>query len=109
MRIKFKRPNIKKILKGIGKSILNTFTVVTIIGGGTLAFASYINPAPYIAEYFPQLQYANYTLETLFADVKWWQEQGYIAWSISGGMIVLGLAIHIRSIGKLIRAIKASP
>ena len=109
MRIKFKRPNIKKILKGIGKSILNTFTMVTIIGGGTLAFASYINPTPYIAEYYPQLQLGSYTLETLFADVKWWQDQGYIAWSISGGMIAVGLAIHIRSIGKLIRAIKASP
>ena len=109
MRIKFKRPNIKKILKGIGKFILNTFTAVTIIGGGTLAFASYINPVPYIAEYFPNLQYGIYTLETLYKDVKWWQDQGYIAWSISGGMIVLGLAIHIRSIGKLIRAIKSSP
>ena len=109
MRIKFKRPNIKKILKGIGKSILNTFTVVTIIGGGTLAFASYINPTPYIAEYYPQLQVGYYTLESLYADVKWWQDQGYIAWSISGGMIAVGLAVHIRSIGKLIRAIKASP
>ena len=109
MRIKFKRPNIKKILKGIGKSILNTFTMVTIIGGGTLAFASYINPTPYIAEYFPQLQVGYYTLESLYADVKWWQDQGYIAWSISGGTIALGLAIHIRSIGKVIRAIKASP
>ena len=109
MRIKFKRPNIKKILKGIGKFILNTFTAVTIIGGGTLAFASYINPVPYIAEYFPNLQYEIYTLETLYKDVKWWQDQGYIAWSISGGMIALGLAIHIRSIGKLIRAIKSSP
>ena len=109
MRIKFKRPNIKKILKGIGKSILNTFTMVTIIGGGTLAFASYINPTPYIAEYYPQLQVGYYTLESLYADVKWWQDQGYIAWSISGGMIAVGLAVHIRSIGKLIRAIKASP
>jgi len=109
MRIKFKRPNIKKILKGIGKFILNTFTAVTIIGGGTLAFASYINPVPYIAEYFPNLQYEIYTLETLYKDVKWWQDQGYIAWSISGGMIALGLAIHIRSIGKLLKAIKSSP
>ena len=109
MRIKFKRPSIKKILKGIGKSILNTFTMVTIIGGGTLAFASYINPTPYIAEYYPQLQVGYYTLESLYADVKWWQDQGYIAWSISGGMIAVGLAVHIRSIGKLIRAIKASP
>ena len=109
MRIKFKRPSLKKILKGIGKFILNTFTAVTIIGGGTLAFASYINPVPYIAEYFPNLQYGIYTLETLYKDVKWWQDQGYIAWSISGGMIALGLAIHIRSIGKLIRAIKSSP
>ena len=109
MKIKFKKPNLKKILKGIGKFILNIFTMVTIIGGGTLAFASYINPVPYIAEYFPTLTFQSYTLETLFADAKWWQDQGYIAWSISGGMIVLGLAIHIRSIGKLIRAIKASP
>jgi len=109
MKIKFKRPSIKKILKGIGKFILNTFTMVTIIGGGTLAFASYINPTPYIAEYYPQLQVGYYTLESLYTDVKWWQDQGYIAWAISGSMIALGLAIHIRSIGKLIRAIKASP
>ena len=103
------KEKLKKILKGIGKFTLNTFTALTIIGGGTLAFASYINPVPYIAEYFPTLTFQSYTLETLFTDVKWWQDQGYIAWSISGGMIVLGLAIHIRSIGKLIRAIKASP
>ena len=109
MKLKIKRPNIKKILKGIGKFTLNAFTVVTIIGGGTLAFASYINPTPYIAEYFPNLQYGIYTLESLYADVKWWQDQGYIAWSVSGGMIAVGLLIHIRSIGKLIRAIKASP
>ena len=106
---RFKKPNIKKILKGIGKFTLNTFTVVIISGGGILAFSSYINPVPFIASYLPDLQYANYTLETLFADVKWWQERGYIAWSISGGMIALGLAIHIRSIGKVIRAIKSSP
>ena len=101
--------NIKKILKGFGKFILNTFTIVVITGGGILAFSSYINPVPTIASYLPDLQYGNYTLETLFADVKWWQEQGYIAWSISGGMIALGLAIHIRSIGKVLRAIKSSP
>ena len=109
MRIKFKRPNIKKILKSIGKFTLNTFTIATITTGSILLFVSYTNPVPYIAEYFPNLQYGIYTLETLYKDVKWWQEQGYIAWSISGGMIVLGLAIHIRSIGKLIRAIKSSP
>ncbi len=109
MRIKFKKPSIKKILKGIGKSILNTFTMVTIIGGGTLAFASYINPTPYIAEYFPNLQYGIYTLESLYKDVQWWQSLQYYNYGISSGLIVLGFAIHIRSIGKLIRAIKASP
>ena len=109
MRIKFKRPNIKKILKGIGKSILNTFTVVTIIGGGTLAFASYINPTPYIAEYFPNLHYGIYTLEYLYKDVQLWQSLEYYNYGISSALIVLGFAIHIRSIGKLIRAIKASP
>ena len=45
----------------------------------------------------------------LFNDVKWWQSLGYIAWSISGGVIVFGLAIHIRSIGRLWRGIKATP
>ena len=62
MKLKIKRPNIKKILKGIGKFTLNIFTLVTIIGGGTLAFASYINPTPYIAEYFPNLQLGYYNL-----------------------------------------------
>ena len=112
MKIKkptFKRPNIKKILKGIGKFILNTFTVVTIIGGGILAFASYINPTPYIAEYFPNLQYGIYNLETLYVDVQWWQSLQYYNYGIASGLIVVGLLIHIRSIGKLIRAIKSSP
>ena len=109
MRIKFKRPSIKKILKGIGKFTLNIFTMVTIIGGGTLAFASYINPTPYIAEYFPNLQYGIYTLESLYVDVQWWQSLQYYNYGIPSGLIVLGFAIHIRSIGKLIRAIKASP
>lgn len=105
----FKKPNIKKILKGIGKFTLNTFTVVIISGGGILAFSSYINPVPTIANQFPNLVLGNYTLEIFFNDVKWWQSLGYIAWSISGSMIVLGLAIHIRSIGKVLRAIKSSP
>ena len=109
MRIKLKKPSIKKILKSIGKSILNTFTVVTIIGGGTLAFASYINPTPYIAEYFPNLHYGIYTLEYLYKDVQLWQSLEYYNYGISSALIVLGFAIHIRSIGKLIRAIKASP
>ena len=108
-KLTFKRPNIKKIVKGIGKFILNIFTVVTIIGGGTLAFASYINPTPYVAEYFPNLQYGIYNLETLYIDVQWWQSLQYYNYGISSGLIVFGLLIHIRSIGKLIKAIKKSP
>ena len=70
---------------------------------GTLGlFISYINPTAYIAQQFPNLQIGAYTLETLFTDVKYWQSLGYIAWSISGGTIALGLAMHIRSIGKVI-------
>ena len=114
MNMKIKKPtlkklDLKKILKGVGKFILNTFTIATISIGSILLFVSYINPTPYIAEYFPNLKLGVYTLETLYTDVKFFQEQGYIAWSISGGMIAFGLAIHIRSIGKLIRAIKSSP
>jgi len=30
MNMKIKKPSIKKILKGFGKFILNTFTVITI-------------------------------------------------------------------------------
>ena len=114
MNMKIKKPtftklNIKKILKDVGKFILNIFTMVTIIGGGILAFASYINPTPYIAEYFPNLQYGIYNLKTLYVDVQWWQSLQYYNYGISSGLIILGLAIHIRSIGKLIRAIKSSP
>ena len=109
MKLKIKRPNIKKILKGIGKFTLNTFTMATISIGSMGLYLSYSNPTPYIAEYYPNLQLGYYTLETLFADIKYWQSLGYISWAISGGTIALGLLIHIRSIGKLIRAIKASP
>ena len=109
MNMKIKKPNIKKILKAFGKGILNTFTMLTISIGSILAFSSYINPVPFIAQQFPDLVLGYYTLELLFNDVKWWQSLGYIAWSISGGVIVFGLAIHIRSIGRLWRGIKATP
>ena len=109
MSMKIKKPSIKKILKGFGKIILNTFTVITITIGTMGLLLSYINITPYIAEYYPALQLGYYTLETLFIDIQYWQSLSYIAWSISGGMIVLGLAIHIRSIGKLWRGIKAIP
>ena len=71
--------NIKKTLKGIGKIILNTFTIVVITGGGILAFSSYINPVPTIASYLPDLQYGNYTLETLVARTRL-HSMVYIRW-----------------------------
>ena len=117
--MKFKRPNIKipsiripgikKILKRVGTYTLNTFTVLIISIGSVLAFASYINPVPFIAQQFPDLVLGTYTLEILFSDVKWFQSLGYIAWSISGGLITVGLLIHIRSITRLITAIKNNP
>ena len=101
--------NIKKILKKVGTYTLNTFTVLIISIGSILAFSSYINPVPFIAQQFPNLALGNYNLEILFSDVKWWQSLQYYNYGISSGIIVFGLAIHIRSIGKLIRAIKSSP
>ena len=117
--MKFKKPNIKipsirlpgikKILKRVGTYTLNTFTILIISIGSLLAFASYINPVPFIAQQFPNLQLGYYTLEIFFNDVKWFQSLGYIAWSISGGLITVGLLIHIRSITRLISAIKNNP
>ena len=107
--MKIKKPSIKKILKGFGKFILNTFTVITITIGTMGLFISYINPIPYIAEYYPALQVGYYTLETLFADIQYWQSFQYYNYGISGGLIVFGLATHIRSIGRLWRGIKATP
>ncbi len=109
LKNKIKNLTFKSVLKGVGKFFLNTFTMATISIGTLGLFTSYINPTTYIAQQFPNLQIGAYTLEALFADVKYWQSLGYIAWSISGGTIALGLAMHIRSIGKVIRAIKASP
>ena len=109
MSMKIKKPSIKKILKGFGKFILNTFTVITITTGTMGLFISYINPTPYIAEYYPALQVGYYTLETLFADIKLWQSFQYYNYGISGGLIIFGLAIHIRSMGRLWRGIKATP
>ena len=107
--MKIKKPSIKKILKGFGKFILNTFTVITITIGTMGLFISYINPIPYIAEYYPALQVGYYTLETLFVDIQYWQSFQYYNYGISGGLIVFGLATHIRSIGRLWRGIKATP
>ena len=98
LKNKIKNLTFKSVLKGVGKFFLNTFTMVTISIGTLGLFTSYINPTTYIAQQFPNLQIGAYTLEALFADVKYWQSLGYIAWSISGGTIALGLAMHIRSI-----------
>ena len=106
---KIKNLTFKGMLKSTGKFFLNTFTMATISIGTLGLFISYINPTAYIAQQFPNLQIGAYTLETLFTDVKYWQSLGYIAWSISGGLITLGLLIHIRSITRLITAIKNNP
>ena len=104
-----KIPGIKKILKKFVTYTLNTFTVLIISIGSLLAFASYINPVPFIADQFPNLHLGYYTLEIFFNDVKWFQSLGYIKWSISGGLITVGLLIHIRSITRLFTAIKNNP
>ena len=70
---KLKNLTFKSMLKSVGKFFLNTFTMVTITIGTMGLFISYINPTPYIAQQFPNLQIGAYTLETLFADVKYWQ------------------------------------
>ncbi len=101
--------NFKKTLINFGKFILNTFTIVTITIGSLGLFVSYINPTPYIAEQFPNLKYGIYNLETLYVDIQWYQSLGYITWAISSAMIVLGLVIHIRSIGKVLKALKSAP
>ena len=108
--MKFKRPNIKipsirlpgikKILKRVGTYTLNTFTVLIISIGSVLAFASYINPVPFIAQQFPNLHLGYYTLEIFFNDVKWFQSLGYIKWTISGGLITVGLLIHIKKLNQ---------
>tara|TARA_R110000744_G_scaffold17731_3_gene47821 strand:+ start:2837 stop:4144 length:1308 start_codon:yes stop_codon:yes gene_type:complete len=104
-----KVPNLKNILHIGVKITINILTIVLITTGVMGLVLSYLNPTPYIAEYYPNLQLGYYTLDTLFTDIKYWQGQQYINWGISSGIITLGLAIHIRSIGKLIRVIKASP
>ena len=112
MKIKkphFKKPNIKNILKFGVKILTNMVTTVLISGGVAGLFLSYINPTPYIARYYPELQIGYYTLNTLYSDIQYLQSLGYISYSISGGLIVLGLIIHIRSIGRLWRGIKATP
>ena len=116
MKIKkphFRKPNLKNIFK-FGVKILTNVIIFSLIGVGSAGlFLSYANPLPYIGNYLPltvgQVTLTVVMLEPLFADIYYWQSLSYIAWSISGGLIVTGLAIHIRSIGKLWRGIKAIP
>jgi len=102
-------PNMKRILKISGQITLNIFTVLTISIGFILLFVSYINPVPTIAQQFPNLALGYYNLEILFNDIKWWQSLQVYNYGISSGLLLLGLLIHIRSITRLISAIKNNP
>tara|TARA_R100000808_G_C2149793_1_gene158308 strand:+ start:486 stop:1826 length:1341 start_codon:yes stop_codon:yes gene_type:complete len=111
--IKFKFPsinfNFKKGLKIMGRIFMGLLTTLFVGLGSLGLFLSYTNPVPSIAEQFPNLYLGYYNLETLFNDIKWWQSLGYIPYVASSGAIVLGFAIHIRSIGNLWKGIKSTP
>tara|TARA_Y100001973_G_C5191086_1_gene331039 strand:- start:826 stop:2169 length:1344 start_codon:yes stop_codon:yes gene_type:complete len=122
--MKFKKLSMPSIsFKSLFKKGFNVFTATVaaslIVLGSLGMFVSYINPVPTIAGYLPittpNIGFGTFTLtptmlEPMYATIQSWQTGEYpIAFTIATLSVMLGLALHIKSVHKVWAGIKASP
>ena len=107
---KVNRQAIKSAAKNLLELILAVFTFITVIGGTALLALTYANPTKLWDKYLPietpwyVLQKTDVVTQVQYAQTYYWYSIG-----IGATLIVLGLAVHIRSVNGLYRAIIETP
>jgi len=103
---------MKSKLKKVGNALLGLFTFVTIISGGLALSITAINPVNLWWEIAPiEIGYFNYviTYTMVLAGLEFLQTWYWYSIGISVASILLGMAVHIRSLKQMIRLAKATP
>ena len=102
--------NFKNILKKTSQIFFGTLSASMLLAGGLGLFLSYINPIPWIAEYFP-ISFAGIyiTGEQAFQEIRTWQATPVISAALSSVLIFLALMLHVNNFKNWWRVIKASP
>jgi hypothetical protein len=102
--------NFKNILKKTSQIFFGTLSASMLLAGGLGLFLSYINPIPWIAEYFPISFAGMYiTGEQAFQEIRTWQATPVISAALSSVLIFLALMLHVNNFKNWWRVIKASP
>ena len=115
--MKIQKPNFWKIAKKTFNILLGTLTAVMVTTGALGLFLAYINPIPWVAQYFPISMsnilwtgaWFNITGEQAFQSVYSWQANALLGSAVSASVIFLGLMLHANSFKNWWRVIKASP
>ena len=103
---------MKSKLKKVGNALLGLFTFVTIISGGLALSITAINPVNLWWEIAPiEITYFNYviTYTMVLTGLEFLQTWYWYSIGISVASILLGMAVHIRSLKQMIKLAKATP
>ena len=115
--MKIQKPNFWKLAKKTISILLGTLTAVMVITGALGLFLAYINPIPWVAQYFTICMsnilwtggWFNITGEQAFQSVHSWQANALLGSAVSASVIFMGLMIHVQSFSTWWKTIKASP
>ena len=115
--MKIQKPNFWGIAKKTFNILLGTLTAVMVTTGALGLFLAYINPIPWVAQYFPISMsnilwtgaWFNITGEQAFQSIHSWQANALLGSAVSASVIFMGLMIHVQSFSTWWRTIKASP
>ena len=115
--MKIQIPNFWKVAKKTFSILLGTLTAAMVITGALGLFLAYINPIPWVAQYFPISMsnilwtgaWFNITGEQAFQSIHSWQANALLGSAVSASVIFMGLMIHVQSFSTWWKTIKASP
>jgi len=115
--MRIQKPNFWKITKKTFNILLGTLTAVMVTTGTLGLFLAYINPIPWVAQYFPISMsnilwtgaWFNITGEQAFQSIYSWQANALLGSAVSASVIFMGLMIHVQSFSTWWKTIKASP
>ena len=115
--MRIQKPNFWGLVKKTFNILLGTLTAVMVTTGALGLFLAYINPIPWVAQYFPISMsnilwtgaWFNITGEQAFQSVYSWQANALLGSAVSASVIFMGLMIHVQSFSTWWKTIKASP
>ena len=101
-RLRIPVPQIYIPFKKIAVIARNIISTLVIVTGSVGLLVSYINPLPFINQYYITTPLVNNNVALLYANIE-------IALGVSSGLILFGLLLHVNNFKQWWRNIKATP